>query len=85
MTTSLLATSYIVAAVLFILSLKGLSNPETARRGNQFGALGMLIAVLAVALHAGVISSPTLLGALAVAALIGAFVASRVAMTAMPQ
>jgi H+-translocating NAD(P) transhydrogenase subunit beta len=85
MTTSLLATSYIVAAVLFILSLKGLSHPETAKRGNQFGAIGMLVAVLAVALHAGVISSPTLLGALAVAALIGAFVASRVAMTAMPQ
>ncbi len=85
MTTSLLATSYIVAAVLFILSLKGLSHPETAKRGNQFGAIGMLVAVLAVALHASVISSPTLLGALAVAALIGAFVASRVAMTAMPQ
>ncbi len=85
MTTSLLATSYIAAAVLFILSLKGLSNPETARRGNQFGAIGMLVAVLAVALHAGVITSPTLLGALAVAAVIGALVASRVAMTAMPQ
>ena len=85
MTTSLLATSYIAAAVLFILSLKGLSNPETARRGNQFGAIGMLVAVLAVALHARVITSPTLLGALAVAAVIGALVASRVAMTAMPQ
>jgi NAD(P) transhydrogenase subunit beta len=85
MTTSLLTTSYIAAAVLFILSLKGLSNPETARRGNQFGAIGMLVAVLAVALHAGVITSPALIGALALAAVIGAAVASRVAMTSMPQ
>ena len=85
MTTSLLATSYIAAAVLFILSLKGLSNPETARRGNQFGAIGMFVAVLAVALHAGVITEPTLLGALMIASVIGALVASRVAMTSMPQ
>ena len=68
MTTSLLVTAYIAAAVLFILSLKGLAHPSTARRGNQFGAIGMLIAMVAVALHAGVITSPTLLGALAPAA-----------------
>ncbi|GMV23809.1 MAG: NAD(P)(+) transhydrogenase (Re/Si-specific) subunit beta [Vicinamibacterales bacterium] len=85
MTSSLLTTSYIAAAVLFILSLKGLSHPETARRGNQFGAVGMLIAVLAVALHAGVLTSPTFLGAIALAAVIGSLVASRVAMTSMPQ
>jgi NAD(P) transhydrogenase subunit beta len=85
MTSSLLTTSYIAAAVLFILSLKGLSHPETARRGNQFGAVGMLIAVLAVALHAGVLASPTFLGAIAIAAVIGSAVASRVAMTSMPQ
>jgi H+-translocating NAD(P) transhydrogenase subunit beta len=85
MTTSLLTTSYIAAAVLFILSLKGLSHPETARRGNQFGAVGMLIAVLAVALHGGVLTSPILLGTLLLATIIGALVASRVAMTDMPQ
>ena len=85
MTTSLLVTAYIAAAVLFILSLKGLAHPSTARRGNQFGAIGMLIAMVAVALHAGVITSPTLLGALTLAAIIGALVASRVAMTSMPQ
>lgn len=85
MTTSLLTTSYIAAAVLFILSLKGLSHPETARRGNQFGALGMVIAVVAVALHMGILASPTLIGVLAVASIIGALVAARVAMTDMPQ
>ncbi|MEO6223717.1 MAG: NAD(P)(+) transhydrogenase (Re/Si-specific) subunit beta [Vicinamibacterales bacterium] len=85
MTPALLATSYIAAAVLFILSLQGLAHPETARRGNQFGAIGMLVALLAVALHGGVLSSPTLLASLAIAGIIGALVASRVAMTSMPQ
>jgi NAD(P) transhydrogenase subunit beta len=85
MTASLLTASYLASAVLFILSLQGLSHPETARRGNQFGALGMLIALLAVALHGGVLSSPTLLASLAIAGVIGAAVAARVAMTSMPQ
>ena len=85
MTSALLASSYIAAAVLFILSLQGLAHPETARRGNQFGAIGMLIALLAVAFHAGVLASPTLLASLAVAGVIGALVAARVAMTSMPQ
>jgi NAD(P) transhydrogenase subunit beta len=85
MTPSLLATSYIGAAVLFIMSLKGLSHPETARRGNLFGAVGMLVAVLAVAIQSGVVASPTVIGAALVAALIGAIVAAQVEMTAMPQ
>ena len=85
MTTALLASSYIAAAVLFILSLQGLAHPETARRGNQFGATGMLIALLAVAVQGGVLASPTLLASLAVAGVIGALVAARVAMTSMPQ
>ena len=85
MTPSLLATSYLGAAVLFIMSLKGLSHPETARRGNLFGAIGMIIAVLAVAIHASLITSPLLIGAVLLAGIIGAFVATRVSMTAMPQ
>jgi NAD(P) transhydrogenase subunit beta len=85
MTPSLLATSYIGAGVLFIMSLKGLSHPETARRGNLFGAVGMLVAVLAVAIQVGILTSPTVIGAALLAALIGAVVAARVEMTAMPQ
>jgi NAD(P) transhydrogenase subunit beta len=84
-TPSLLAAAYIGAGVLFILSLKGLSHPETARRGNLFGALGMLVAVLAVAVHSGLVTSPVFLGALVLSALVGAVVAARVAMTDMPQ
>lgn len=85
MTPSLLATAYLGAAVLFIMSLKGLSHPETARRGNLFGALGMIIAVLAVAIHANLITSPLLIGTVLLAGSIGAVVATRVSMTAMPQ
>jgi len=85
MTASLLTTAYIAAAVLFILSLKGLAHPTTARQGNQFGAIGMLIAMVAVALNEGIVTSPVLLGILVVASAIGAVVAARVAMTAMPQ
>jgi len=84
-TDSLLATSYLGAAILFILSLKGLSHPESARRGNLFGAIGMIIAVVAVAIQAHLITSPILIGAILVAGGIGAVLASRVEMTAMPQ
>ena len=45
METALLVVAYLVAAVLFILSLRGLSSQETARRGNQYGIIGMAIAV----------------------------------------
>ena len=50
MTASLATVSYIGATILFILSLGGLANPETARRGNLFGIIGMAIAVLATVL-----------------------------------
>ena len=50
MSASLATVAYIGATILFILSLGGLSNPETARRGNLFGMLGMAIAVLATVL-----------------------------------
>ena len=85
MTPSLLATAYIAAGVLFIMSLKGLSHPETARRGNMFGAIGMAVAVLAVAIQVGLATSPYVIVAVLVAAVIGTVVAARVAMTAMPQ
>ena len=47
MNASLATVSYIASTILFILSLGGLSNPETARRGNVFGMIGMALAVLA--------------------------------------
>jgi NAD(P) transhydrogenase subunit beta len=71
--------------VLFIRSLGGLSKQHTARRGNVFGIVGMLIALVATAAGPKVTGYPVLGGAIAIGAVIGAVLASRVAMTSMPQ
>ena len=80
-----LTVAYLIAAVLFILSLGGLSNQETARRGNVYGILGMIIAVGATMLHDKVTSYGLILGAVSIGGIIGAIWAARVAMTAMPE
>jgi NAD(P) transhydrogenase subunit beta len=77
--------SYIVATILFILSLSGLSKQETARRGNYFGMLGMAIAIFATVLSGAVTSYTILFAALAVGGTIGLFAAKKVAMTQMPE
>jgi NAD(P) transhydrogenase subunit beta len=85
MTDSLVTVAYLAAGVLFILSLGGLSTQETARRGNLFGIIGMLIAVAATMLGDQVNAYGLLIGGLAVGGLIGAVLAARVEMTNMPQ
>ena len=87
MTDSLATVAYIGATVLFILSLGGLSNPETARRGNVFGIVGMTIAVLATVLGPRVLPAgyPWIIGALVVGGGIGLFAAKKVQMTQMPE
>ncbi|MDA0204942.1 MAG: NAD(P)(+) transhydrogenase (Re/Si-specific) subunit beta [Acidobacteria bacterium] len=85
MESGVITAAYLVAAVLFIQSLSGLSTQETARRGNWLGIIGMLLAV-AVTLAGGHIGNWTLLiPALGVGAVVGAMLAARVEMTAMPQ
>jgi NAD(P) transhydrogenase subunit beta len=76
---------YLAAAICFILALRGLSSPRTARRGNLIGALGALIAVVAVFMSARLENIPWILGAIAVGAAVAAPVARRVKMTQMPQ
>jgi NAD(P) transhydrogenase subunit beta len=80
-----LAVLYLVAAVLFILSLGGLSNQETARRGNTWGIVGMTIALVGTLLHPHVESYWLISPAILAGAVIGAILAIRVVMTAMPQ
>jgi NAD(P) transhydrogenase subunit beta len=75
---------YLIASVLFILGIKGLTHPRTAVRGNALGALGMLLAIVATFLAKG-LAIPYVLGALAVGAGIGAVAAARVPMTGMPE
>src|SRR5579875_418747 len=87
MSENLTSLAYLAAAVLFILALRGLSHPETARRGNLFGIAGMAIALLATALHPGMSLGGlglVLLG-LIIGGAIGAVVALRISMTALPQ
>jgi NAD(P) transhydrogenase subunit beta len=87
MTSSLATVSYIGATILFILSLGGLANPETARRGNLFGIIGMTIAVLATVLGPRVTPAGYgwIIGAMAVGATIGLVAAKKVQMTQMPE
>ena len=77
--------SYIAATVLFILALSGLSNPETARRGNWFGIVGMTIALLATIFGVVTQQYATLLVALLIGGSIGIVLARRVQMTQMPE
>jgi len=87
MSQSLATVAYLGAAILFILSLGGLSNPETSRRGNLFGIIGMTLAVLATIFGPRV--SPTgiawIIGALVVGGGIGLYAAKVVKMTQMPE
>ena len=85
MTDNLITVAYIGASALFILSLGGLSRQETARQGNIFGIVGMLIAFVATAFSPAVHNYTTLIGAIVPAVIIGVILASRVAMTSMPE
>lgn len=85
MSQSLVTMSYIAATVLFILSLSGLSNQETARRGNYYGMLGMAIAIIATVLSTSVTAYIILIIALLIGGAIGTKAALKVEMTQMPE
>ena len=84
---NLSAIFYLVSGVLFILALRGLSSPETSRQGNFFGILGMIIAVTVTFLSTGnfSIGFVYVLIFILVGGSIGAFIAYRIPMTAMPE
>jgi H+-translocating NAD(P) transhydrogenase subunit beta len=83
--TTFITSAYILAGALFILSLAGLGHPETARRGNWYGIVGMVIALFATALAVASQQYLLLASVMIPGAVIGAVVAARVQMTAMPQ
>jgi H+-translocating NAD(P) transhydrogenase subunit beta len=88
MSPNLVALLYLVAGVLFILALRGLSSPETSRRGNYMGMAGMAIAVittLAVAQPQQPLTWAMIVGGIALGGGIGAVIARRIPMTAMPE
>jgi NAD(P) transhydrogenase subunit beta len=81
----IVTVSYIIATILFILALGGLSNQETARRGNWYGIIGMAIALIATILGVVTKQYTILLVALLIGGSIGLFLARRVQMTQMPE
>ena len=87
MSGNLATVSYIGATILFILCLGGLSNQETARRGNLYGVIGMTIAVLATVFgpHITAAGIPWIIGAMVVGGAIGLYLARAVQMTQMPE
>src|SRR5210317_2309 len=90
LSVNLIAVLYLISGIFFILALRGLSSPETSRTGNIFGMIGMTIAIVSTLFSVSSIEIllnniefifvPLLLGAI-----VGGFVAARIAMTAMPQ
>ncbi|CAA9537658.1 MAG: NAD(P) transhydrogenase subunit beta [uncultured Sphingosinicella sp.] len=77
--------AYLIAGALFILALRGLSSPESSRRGNRMGMIGMAIAVVTTLVMHDIASLPEIVIAIAIGAAIGFLTARRIAMTAMPQ
>ncbi len=84
---NLSATFYLISGILFILALRGLSSPETSRQGNFFGIVGMFIAVIVTFLSIGNFSNAFIyvLLFLIIGGAIGAFIAFKIPMTAMPE
>ena len=85
MQQNLVNVAYLAAAVLFILGLKGLTSPRTARRGNLLGATGMLVAVAATLLVQQIISFELILVGIVIGSAVGAVAALKVPLTAMPE
>lgn len=81
----IITAAYIAAAILFILSLSGLSHQETARRGNGFGIIGMTIAILATVLSTNPAGYAWILIAMSLGSVVGIVLARNVAMTQMPE
>lgn len=81
----LINLAYLIAAILFILGMKGLSSPKTAPRGNLLGAVGMLIAIVATLVNQEVLTFGWIIAGMVVGSAIGAYIARTVKMTAMPE
>ncbi len=76
---------YLISSILFILALKGLSSPETARRGNVYGIIGMLLGVLTTFFMPSISNYALILFGIMIGGIIGAVIARKIQMTAMPQ
>ena len=85
MHADLTGIAYLAAAICFIMALRGLSSPETARRGNAIGVAGMVIAIATTLADPGVISFELIAAGVVIGGAIGTLIALRIQMTALPQ
>ncbi|MDI9408420.1 MAG: NAD(P)(+) transhydrogenase (Re/Si-specific) subunit beta, partial [Candidatus Pacebacteria bacterium] len=85
MSANLTTLAYSLATILFILALRGLSSPMTARRGNLFGMIGMVVAIATTLAQPNVLSFGLILAGIALGGAIGTVVALKIKMTALPQ
>jgi H+-translocating NAD(P) transhydrogenase subunit beta len=85
LTQELAAYGYLIAAICFIMALRGLSSPVSSRQGNLYGVVGMVVAIGVTIATPGVVSPWLIVGGLLVGGAIGAVVAMRIQMTALPQ
>jgi len=85
MSDNLTGFAYLVSGVFFIMALRGLSSPESARKGNVYGILGMLIAVITTIINPAVISLQTIFIGILIGGSIGTVIALKINMTALPQ
>jgi NAD(P) transhydrogenase subunit beta len=85
MNENLTSLAYLAASICFIMALRGLSSPLTARAGNRWGMSGMVIAILTTLLTPGVVSYPMILLGILIGGGIGTVMAQRIQMTALPQ
>ena len=85
MSVNYTALLYLLSAIFFVLSLNGLSNPESARKGNIYGIVGMGIAIITTLYSPGVISYDTIILGILIGGVIGTVIALKIEMTALPQ
>ena len=85
MTENITAISYLVSAIFFILALKGLSHPESARNGNLMGIIGMVIAIITTLLNPNVLSYELIILGILIGGVIGTYIAIKIEMTSLPQ
>ncbi|MBL4615925.1 MAG: NAD(P)(+) transhydrogenase (Re/Si-specific) subunit beta, partial [Magnetovibrio sp.] len=85
MSENISAFAYLIASVCFILALRGLSHPESSRRGNMLGMIGMVIAIGTTLVDPNVVSYPLIIVGLLIGGSIGTVVALKIKMTALPQ
>ena len=85
MTENFAAFAYLISSVLFIMALRGLSSPETARLGNVFGIVGMLIAIVTTLVTPGIVSYWMIFLGILIGGAIGTVIAWKIEMTALPE